>query len=78
MITQLFNFYLENQNELVKTYNGKYVVISEQKEIRAYDSEEKAYKESLQDFGEGKFLLQYCSSGKEAYTKTCYNPMISF
>ncbi len=78
MISQFFNFYLENQDDLVKTYNGKYVVISNQKEIRVYDNEDKAYKESLKEFGEGNFLLQYCSSGKEAFTRTCYNPIIAF
>lgn len=78
MIDTLFQYYLERQDELVKMYNGKYIVISHAKEVKAYDDENKAYFESVRNYGAGNFLLQLCTPGKQAYTQYCYSPRIIF
>ena len=42
-----FQYYLDNQNELVKEYNGKVVVIKDQAVIGAYDSDFEAIVSSI-------------------------------
>ncbi len=74
----LFQWYLDNQEELVKKYNGKHLVIRENKEIDAYDDENTAYFEAEAKYGLGNFILQLCTPGKEAYTIEMYTPSYSF
>ena len=38
MIQELFKYYLENQEELVKQYNGKYIIITADGVKVAFDS----------------------------------------
>jgi len=37
MLEKEFKYYLDNQQDLVKKYNGKFIVIVEDKVIGAYD-----------------------------------------
>ena len=64
-----FNYYLTNQDELVKKYNGRTLVIIEESVVGDYDSYEQAYFESEKQYELGTFLIQECSEGKEAYTQ---------
>ena len=38
MIEDLFKYYLEHQDELVSKYNGKYLIITSDGVVGAYDS----------------------------------------
>lgn len=77
MLEQEFNFYINNQAELVKEYNNKYIAIINKAVVGAYNSLEEAYWECLKKYKEGTFLLQYCDSGIESYTQT-YNSRVTF
>ena len=68
MLDAEFQYYLDNQDEIVKSYNGKVVVIRDNRVVDAYDSRKEAYFESIKKYGKGTFLLQLCTPGKEAYT----------
>ena len=72
-----FNYYLSNQNELVKQYNGKFIVIKEQKVIGAYDSEIEAIESTSQKHELGTFLVQKCEPGTESYSQT-YHSRVAF
>lgn len=73
-----FQYYIDNQEELVKKYNGKYLVIKDNAIIGAYDNQTDAYMEGEKKCGLGNFLIQLCSPGKEAYTITFYTHRVNF
>ena len=68
-----FKWYLDNQEELLTKYNGKYVVIKDQQVIGAYDSEWEAFSKSSEKYEAGSFLIQKCQSGKDDYTATYHS-----
>lgn len=77
MLEKEFQFYLNNQDQLVKEYNGKYVVIKGEEVVGAYASEAEAYFESTKTLKAGTFLIQLCRPGEEAYTET-YHSRVTF
>jgi len=68
-----FNFYVTNQDELLKKYNGKYLVIIGKEVLGAFDTFEIAYSEASQKHKPGSFLIQFCSPGSEDYSYTFYS-----
>lgn len=72
-LKEMFQFYLDNQEELVKKYNGKTLVIKDNAVVGSYDSEEEAYFDAEQKYGLGNFLLQKCSEGDKDYTATFHS-----
>lgn len=68
-----FEFYLRNQTELVKKYNGKYIVIKNQEVIGAYDSEFEAVQKTSEHHELGTFLVQKCEPGEKSYTQTYHS-----
>ena len=72
-----FNYYLQNQDEFVNKYNGKYIVIKENDVIGVFDSEFEAVKETSKKYELGTFLVQKCEPGEESYTQT-YHSRVAF
>ena len=72
-----FQYYLEHQNELVKQYNGKFIVIKDNKVIGAYDSELEAVTETSQQHELGTFLVQKCEPGTDNYLQM-YHSRVAF
>jgi len=72
-----FNYYLEHQEELVKKYNGKFIVIKDCNVIGAYDSELEAVEKTAEEHELGTFLVQKCEPGSESYTQT-YHSRVAF
>ena len=68
------DWYIANQQELSAKYNGKVLLIVDQKLIAAFDSMAEAYTTALKTYAPGDFTLQPCSPGPESYTLTLYNP----
>ena len=71
-----FQYYLEHQSELVKQYDGKFIVIKDSKVIGAYDSELEAVTETSQQHELGTFLVQKCEPGTSGYTQTYHSRAI--
>lgn len=69
MLSNEFNYYLSHQDELVKKYNGKYIVIIGEDVIGIYDSDVEALRETEKSHELGTFLIQKCTPGKEDYTQ---------
>lgn len=68
-----FKYYIKNQKELVKKYNGKYIVIKDEKVIGSYDSEIEAIEKTSKTEELGTFLVQKCEPGEESYTQTFHS-----
>jgi len=64
------NYYLKHQNELVKQYAGKYIVIKNHVFIGNYDNELEAVKESAKEHELGTFLVQKCGAGNQSHPQS--------
>jgi hypothetical protein len=76
MLEQEFKYYIEHQNELVKKYNGKVLVIVGEEVVGAYDTDDEAYFTSIKKYTPGTFLVQLCTPGAESYTQTFHSRAI--
>lgn len=76
MLDKEFKYYKKNQSDLVKKYNGKYIVIIGQKVIADYESQSEAYSTTSMKHEVGTFLIQYVSPGKKDYTATYHSRVI--
>lgn len=72
-----FEYYLDHQEELVKKYRGKFVVIKGCKVVGTYDTELEALSETSKTEELGTFLVQKCEPGSESYTHT-FHSRVSF
>lgn len=68
------DWYITNQQELSAKYDGKVLLIVDQKLIAAFDSMGDAYTAALKTYALGSFTLQPCSPGPDSYTLTLYSP----
>jgi hypothetical protein len=73
MLEKEFKYYLDNQEELVKKYDGRTLVIIDDKVVGNYDNFKEAYTDSLNKFEAGTFLIQKCSPGDKDYTFTFHS-----
>jgi len=70
MLKKEFDYFMKHQDEFVKKYKGKYLVIKDQKIIDVFDVETEAYDEMSKKFELGTFLIQHCLPGKDTFTQT--------
>lgn len=77
MLDKEFQYYLDNQNELVKKYDGKFLVIKGEDILGVFDDEPTAFFETEKKHEAGSFLIQYCEKGDSSYTQT-YHTRVSF
>lgn len=76
MLNHEFDYYLAHQAELVKQYNGKYLIIKNQSIKAALPSIEEATKYGNENFKPGTYLIQKCSPGDNDYTQTFHSRVI--
>jgi len=73
ILQQEFEFYLAHQDELVKKYDGKYIVLKGQKVIGVFDDELSAVTETQKSHELGTFLVQLAEPGNSAYSQTFHS-----
>ena len=78
MLRKDFEWYLDNQDSLVEQYDGQYLVISGQKVLFASVDKDVAYDKGVELAGLGKYILQHCTPGDEAYTMTFHTHRVRF
>lgn len=76
MLNKEFDYYLSNQADLVKKYNGRFIVIKDEKVLGDYSSEAEAYFETSKNHTPGTFLIQLCQPGEEAYTQSYHSRVV--
>ena len=72
-LTKEFQYYLDNQDEIVREYNGKFVVIKNCALIGAYDNELDALQKTKEEHQAGTFLVQRVSPGDTEYSQTFHS-----
>lgn len=68
-----FEFYLKNQTDFVEKYNGKVIVLKDQKVLGVFDDETEAIKETQKTHELGTFLVQKVEPGSKSYTQTFHS-----
>ena len=76
MLEKEFQFYLDNQEKILKDYSGKFIVIIGTEIKGAYNSELEAFTESKKQFEPGTFLIQKCTTGQDDYTETFHSRVV--
>jgi hypothetical protein len=76
MLQKEYEFYLTNQEELVKKYLNKFLVIKNQKIVGVYDTKQEAYDTSTSSLELGTFLIQHCLPGSLSHTQTFHSQVI--
>ena len=72
------NFFISNQENLVKDFQGKFLVLKGQKVIGVYPDALSAYIETQKEHPIGSFMIQPCVPGPEAYTVTLSSTILKF
>jgi hypothetical protein len=70
MLEEEFQYYKDNQDELLKKYKGRFIAIVGKEVVGDYDTFEEAVDQTIQVYELGKFLIQECTEGEESYTQT--------
>lgn len=78
MLEKEFQYYLDHQAELVRKYNGKFLVIKDNNVVGSYNTKDEAYYEGQKENELGTFLIQFCTPGNMAYTQSFYSLNVSF
>jgi hypothetical protein len=73
-----FDYYLANQAEMVRRFNGRFVVIKDRQVIGDYDSLTAAVAETQKNHALGTFLVQKVEPGTSAYTQTFHSNRVAF
>ena len=73
MLDKEFQYYIDNQVNLVKLYQGKFIVIVGEYVVGDYDTLEDAVIESGKKYQPGTFLIQECQPGEDNYTLTFHS-----
>lgn len=66
-----FEYYLAHQDEIVRAYRGRYVVIKNQRVLGAYSDQQTAIDETTKSEALGTFLVQRAEPG--AYSQTFHS-----
>lgn len=72
-LERAFEYYLKNQADLVRRYDGKFIAIKDETVLGAYDDELTAIEETQKAVKLGTFLVQRVSTGDTAYTQTFHS-----
>ena len=75
-LQQEFKVYIEHQDEMVKKYDGKFIVIKDGVVLGAFDDEITAVTETRKAHELGTFLVQKVSPGDSAYSQTFHSRVI--
>lgn len=70
MFEKELQFFIANQDDLVRQYRGKTLILKDLAVVGAYPSALAAYLAARQQYAPGTFMLQPCEPGPGAYTVT--------
>ena len=68
MLDTEWKYYEKHRDELVEKYCGKYLVISGDTVVAAYDDEDAAYNETIKAIPLGSFMIHHVMEEEEVYT----------
>ncbi|MEW7280574.1 hypothetical protein ABW636_18455 [Aquimarina sp. 2201CG1-2-11] len=76
MLEKEFEYYLKNQDELLKKFNDRFIVLKNNEILGDYSSEIEALSETRKSHEVGTFLIQHCTPGTNSYTETYHSRVV--
>lgn len=76
MLEKEFQYYLDHQEELLKKYFNKFLIIKDQNVVSEFETKTEAYNYATEKFELGTFLIQHCLPGKLGTTETYHSQVI--
>jgi hypothetical protein len=76
MLEREFKYYLDNQKDLVKKHNNKFLVIKGEEVVGVYKTKQEAYDSATAKYKLGEFLIQHCLPGEQSYSQTYHSRVI--
>lgn len=73
MLKKEFQYYKDHQEELVRKYDGRVIVIVGEEVVGDHDTYDEAFSDSIKKYTPGTFLLQECGPGEGSYTTRVYS-----
>ena len=70
MFEKELQYFINNQDGLVKKHSGKTLVLKGESVVGVYDSPLDAYLDAEKKYGRGSYMIQPCVEGADAYTVT--------
>ena len=67
MLDTEWKFYEDNRDELVEKYCGKFIVISGDRVVSAYEDENTAYQETIKSIPLGSFMIHHITEEEEVF-----------
>ena len=67
VLAKEWTYYTENRDEIVRQYRDKYVVISDDMVVAAYDDENEAYYETIKTIPLGSFMIHHATEPEEVF-----------
>jgi len=67
MLEAEWEYYENNRDELVENYCGKFIVISKDKVVAAYDDENVAYFDTIKTLPLGSFMIHHITEEEEVF-----------
>jgi len=77
VLREEFKYYLAHQDEFVKQYNGKFIVLMHHRVLGVYNDAPTAVAETSKSHELGTFLVQKVEPGTGAYTQT-FHSLVAF
>ena len=68
-----FQYYLDHQADLSQKYQGRYVVIKENRLLGDYKTASEAVRETAKEHKPGTFLVQRCDADPQSTTQTFHS-----
>lgn len=78
MFEKELQYFIDNQDELVREYGGRTLVIRDQQVTGVYDSPFAAYLDAQSKYDPGTYMIQKCEPGEDAYTVTLSSALVTF
>jgi len=72
-----FEWYLDNQEDLLRRFEGRVLIIKEQALVGDYETDAEAVMAARREYEMGTFLVQRCSYGSADYTQR-FHSRVSF
>ncbi len=77
LLKKEYDFYKSNEDEFIKKYNGKFIVIKNREVIGIYNSRIDAYSKTQEEHEIGTFLIQHCVKETKKTQASFYSYIIS-
>lgn len=76
MFEKQLQYFIDNQEALVREYGGQIIVLVDERVVGAYPTTLEAYLDASAKYEPGTYMIQKCEPGEDAYTVTLSSALV--